>query len=468
MPSQRNRLATDYYLWARKLSAENTRLKREKKRLQKENVDLKQENDRLKEELAKLNDERSFLRGQLFKTSRQPSFNPRPRGKKPGTQGYGRPKPETITHQEVLTTKKCPHCQAALPKQPSAAYERIVEDIDLPPPRVKVTRYTIPRYWCKKCHKLVSPQPQGVLPHARFGLNALLYVLLARYRFRMTQSLIKDSLETFYGLKLSSGEVSQLLDRGALLFKQKWKEVRELIRTAQAVNIDETGWRIDGQRAWLWVFNTAKGLSFEIAPSRGKGIVVDALGEDFSGTRITDGYRAYQNLPGAHQVCWVHLIRRARELVQAQPDNKERSKLLARLRTIYDKINAFKSEPFARKKAFKVHRSLKNKISHHLLDETWSDPGCEQLINQMRRSQEALLTCILKPQVPPHNNAAERPLRPQVIMRKVFGGSRSAQGAQTHAINASILATLQRNYPQPDSLINALSRELETAVLSKQ
>jgi hypothetical protein len=39
------------------------------------------------------------------------------------------------------------------------------------------------------------------------------------------------------------------------------------------------------------------------------------------------------------------------------------------------------------------------------------------------------------------NNAAERALRPAVVMRKITGGSRSESGAQAWAKHASLLRT---------------------------
>ena len=47
----------------------------------------------------------------------------------------------------------------------------------------------------------------------------------------------------------------------------------------------------------------------------------------------------------------------------------------------------------------------------------------------------------------PQNNTAERALRNQVVMRKIFGGSRSLEGAQTHAVNASIIETKLKENP---------------------
>jgi len=45
--------------------------------------------------------------------------------------------------------------------------------------------------------------------------------------------------------------------------------------------------------------------------------------------------------------------------------------------------------------------------------------------------------------VPSDNNAAERAIRPQVVARKISGGTRSPQGSATKATLATIFATWQ-------------------------
>lgn len=64
----------------------------------------------------------------------------------------------------------------------------------------------------------------------------------------------------------------------------------------------------------------------------------------------------------------------------------------------------------------------------------------------MKNHQSFLLTCLDYENACSANNKAERALRLKVVMRKIFGGSRSKAGAKAHAINSSVIETaLQRN-----------------------
>ncbi len=66
---------------------------------------------------------------------------------------------------------------------------------------------------------------------------------------------------------------------------------------------------------------------------------------------------------------------------------------------------------------------------------------------RIRRHHQQLLICLHHKDVLRENNTAERAIRSQVIMRKIFGGSRSLAGAKAHEVNTSVLETLRRQNP---------------------
>jgi transposase len=55
-----------------------------------------------------------------------------------------------------------------------------------------------------------------------------------------------------------------------------------------------------------------------------------------------------------------------------------------------------------------------------------------------------LTTFLHKREVDGTNNAAERAIRPAVIMRKITGGSRSKEGAQAWSVLASVMRTAEQ------------------------
>jgi transposase len=90
------------------------------------------------------------------------------------------------------------------------------------------------------------------------------------------------------------------------------------VRASRAVAPDETGWRINGQKAWLWAFAGDQVTVYLIASGRGYEHAVEILGEDYAGVLERDGWAPCRRFTHAkHQTCHAHLLRRTGELIAA-------------------------------------------------------------------------------------------------------------------------------------------------------
>ncbi|MDP2940493.1 MAG: IS66 family transposase [Candidatus Omnitrophota bacterium] len=448
-PNARN-LATQYYYWNRELIKNNLKLQGENKGLKKnleeaqERMEkLKELNEKLQAEKEKLAMEKDRLRAMLFKTTKPKTITgdktpPEPRIR----ASYARPKPDRIDEFKEAILTACPHCQNKLSKK-VGFYQRIIEDIpSFNQQQVKTTQYTINRYYCKHCQKIVQAKPMGLLPRARLGPNILLFVLYSKYRLRLPQALILENLKTQFGLKISEGQINNLLSKGELLFKEKWKEIVLKIENAKVVNADETGWRIDGENCWLWVFTNDQAVRYTISEFRGKGVPKDVLGADFNGVVVSDFYSAYNQFQNK-QRCWAHLLRKARELSQAKA-TEQRTQAMKKLSAVYQQIADFRvianlTQAQKDKKANYIVKKLV-KISQIKT----KDHNLQKLFNLCGKYANELTVCVRDFNVPPDNNQAERAIRPAVVMRKISGGSRSPKGASIHAFNLSVIETLRK------------------------
>ncbi len=79
-----------------------------------------------------------------------------------------------------------------------------------------------------------------------------------------------------------------------------------------------------------------------------------------------------------------------------------------------------------------------------LAGQNWKDADADRLTARLRKYRHKLTTFLHKDGVEGTNNAAERALRPAVVMRKITGGSRSDAGAQAWAIVASVMRTAEQ------------------------
>jgi transposase len=184
------------------------------------------------------------------------------------------------------------------------------EDKNIKPQKI-IKKYIITRHWCARCETFVKA---GEIPDIRrIGLNVMAYILYARYRLRLPINKIKQSLKDIYDFNISEGEIVGQLEEARELFSRDYGLITELIKEAQSVYCDETGWRVKGHNWWIWVFSTDQGTRYVIEESRGKGVAQRALGEKKDRVIISDFYGVYKNLPGKKQKCWVHLLRDTKE-----------------------------------------------------------------------------------------------------------------------------------------------------------
>ena len=307
---------------------------------------------------------------------------------------------------------------------------KYTEDITLKP-RPTVVKHTITRHWCSHCETYVKSK--NIPPITRIGVKTLGYVLYARYRLRLPLERIKESLLDLYDFKISEGEIVATLKDAETLFGKDYEAIRVLVQEATVVYADETGWRMDGKNWWLWVFVTATGIQYVIEDTRGGGVPKDVLGNKADRVIISDGFAVYQKLPGDKQQCWVHLMRTA----------KHRSlPLYEDLVLLYKKLLIELEKPIAHRNRKTFEEELEK-----LIRKKYTEPLANKVQNRMRKHKPFLFTCLDHDDVLPENNTAERAIRPQVVMRKIFGGSRSLAGAQAHQVNSSVIETMRKQNP---------------------
>lgn len=418
-----------------KLKTSNEQLRAEVKALRQE---VRSKDRRIAELERKLEDkeqQRKLLLSYLYKPGKgkgkEARHSARPRGKQPGASAFHRPTPPdaAVTEERTFSLTRCPMCRHAV----GPAADTVVkyeEDINLAP-RTSVKKYTITRHWCGHCETFVKT-PE-VPPIQRIGLNVLGYLLYARYRLRLPINKIQESLRDLHDFRLSAGEIMAKLQEAETLFGQDYQTICQLIQEATVVHADETGWRMDGANWWLWVFLTDQGVRYVIEDTRGKGVAARALGGKADRVIISDGYAAYGNLPGDKQQCWVHLLRAAK---LASPT------LYADLVSLYRKLGDALTQPIAGRDPPWFAGQL-----NELATRSYAEPAAAKVQARIQRHQAPLLTCLNYDGVLPENNAAERAIRPQVVMRKIFGGSRSLAGVKAHEVNTSVIETLLRQNP---------------------
>ena len=93
------------------------------------------------------------------------------------------------------------------------------------------------------------------------------------------------------------------------------------------------------------------------------------------------------------------------------------------------------------KKRIPVHAFFLKKI-RAIIARTYTLPDALAVQTRISNQDKNLVEALLHEGASLTNNHAERMIRPLVVTRRISGGSRSDDGAATHAVNMSIMQTL--------------------------
>src|SRR5438270_650044 len=121
-------------------------------------------------------------------------------------------------------------------------------------------------------------------------------------------------LLTLTGLVVASAALVRSGHRLRRLAQPSYDRLVEAARHSAVQHVDETGWKIGGRSAWLWVFADAHATLYRIRHSRGHEVVVEVLGEDYDGVLVSDCFLAYDPLHVTKSKCTAHLLRRCSEV----------------------------------------------------------------------------------------------------------------------------------------------------------
>jgi hypothetical protein len=461
-------LQLDVNALQRQLSAfaqENSSLRKDNTRLLAENARFRRRIDELTA-VAPSPSSESEPSVPAFVKANVPDRPRRKPGRKPGHPAALRPRPGKIdTHQEVPLPKDargklcCPHCHTQLNEVKH--HRRMVEDIV--PSKVITTCYHTHSGYCPSCRKQVESRaadqpPAADLPHAQLGLNVLATAALMRVAYRLPLRQVTGLFADLPGLRISPGAVAKQLQRLSRWLAGQYDRLQLALRAAGVVHADETGWRTGGKNGYLWTLTNDTHTLYHVDRSRSGKVIASLLGEAFGGTLVSDFYAAYDQFACRQQKCLTHLLRELRDTVARRPALAEhvffkRCKALAQA-MLRLKKNRKRLSKAAYLRQVKGLETRLRKLGH----QEWNDADADRLAGRLAKYGSRLSTFLHDAKVDGTNNAAERALRPAVVMRKITGGSRSEAGARAWAVLASVMRTARQQGKELLETIKTLLR----------
>jgi len=389
-------------------------------------------------------------------------------------QSYRRPKPkpEEIT-EEVrfdLEDRCCPECgNEATEIKEHESYREDLKELDI---LVQQSRRIVKRIhesgYCKNCKKRQHALPLDkaqLSQTSSFGQNLRTIVTYLNIFLGLSYSETGTHLKNVYGIHVSQGEITNMLQSQADLFRPYYQQIYRKLQEEPGCHYDETGWKIQGESegnyAWTKTGVKSDNVLFWFGRSRGKGVAEKLRGDPEKINQdqicISDDYPGYWKLypPEKHQLCWAHPHRKLRDLAQSGTLDKTKRKhcqnVFTRFAKIYRDTEELKQKFDQGVSPTKTQiEKLKQRLLK-LMKPHKQDP--EKLIAIKASITERIdryFTCLNIPDIPLDNNKAERTIRKLVLKRKKSFGSKTEKGANMLTILYSVVFSLAWSYPQEE------------------
>jgi transposase len=375
------------------------------------------------------------------------------RGAPPGHHGATRPTP---TPDKIIpvTMHECPRCGSYLGAA-TTVESRTIEDLP-PPQKTQIIRYDLHHYHCPNCGAHVKATHPECPQVGTMGIRLMTRITTKKFPQREPLRMIQDSLLEEHACALSPAGIHNVLLRVGDACAPEYERLLHRVRTAHWRHADETSAPVRGTNHWLWAFRTNHNdVLITIQPSRGRKVLDEILGADFTGAMVTDGYRSYQKLPEV-QRCWAHLLREVDNGDLTEHEQQFSENIHRRFEALKTFIG--KDPPMTQRQR---QKRCWDKELTALAEEYLLIPETRTKAQYLKNGLGSWHTCLLHPGMQPTNNLAEQAIREHVIQRKIIGCFRSTRGPENYARIASVLATWRlQGKNVTEELENLLRREL--------
>jgi transposase len=432
--------------------------------LQRRLDDLQAENERLRHQLdeatrARKRQAAPFAKGQPVDQPKKPGRKP---GKDYGTKAHRQPpSPEQIdeVHEAPLPCA-CPDCGGPLDET------HVAQQFQVEIPRKPIHRqFNIHVGQCRQCrrrvqgrHPLQTSDALGAAA-AQLGPDAQAAVVELNKQAGLSHGKVTRCLESLFGVPLSRGGSVHTVLRAAARCEPVYESIQQAVGQSDWVVPDETGWRVGGYPAWLHAVVSPEATAYVIDPTRSGAVAEAILGPDYDGFMVHDGWSPYDQFKDArHQQCLHHLLRRcdAMEAAATRGAVCFPRRIAGLLRAGLDLRDRHAEGEISRHGLAVACGRLENQLSD-LIFPPKTNAANERLAKHLWAHRDELFTFLRQPGLDATNWRAELAIRFGVILRKVWGGSRTWVGARAQSVLMSVWRTC---WQQGRSALDFLSQLL--------
>jgi transposase len=420
---------------------------------------LQNQGDALRAEVASLREQLAAARKDSSTSSKPPSSDivkppkaappqaqqPRSLGAQPGHRKHQRPlfPPHHVDHFHEHTLDTCPGCRSPLRR--NAPFAKVVQQVDIDKPPLRIEQHTSPEYWCDHCLKpFKAPLPLPIVRGGLVGPELTTLIAFMKGVCHASFSTIRTFLRDIVGVTISRGELAKILTKVSAALAASYEELLLRLPNEAIVNADETGHKNNGESWWTWCFRAQLYTLYHLDAHRSADVLMDILGKQFQGILGCDYFSAYRRYVRecgvVVQFCLAHLIRDVKFLTTL-PDERDRhygDQLRLALKELFDVFHQRERlEEGAWQRQLQAARD-------RVLGVGLAGPATRHGQNMAKRFRDhgaAYFRFVTTPGVEPTNNLAEQAIRFVVIDRHITQGTRSEKGRRFCERMWTVIAT---------------------------
>jgi transposase len=239
--------------------------------------------------------------------------------------------------------------------------------------------------------------------------------------------------------------------------------VKEMLRAADVLHVDESGLRVEGKLHWLHVASTERLTSYEVHAKRGHEAMEEAgILETFSGTMVHDHWKPYFTYDGCdHALCNAHHLREL-HFINTQYQQSWAKDMAALLLEIKAAVAATPApamrlappelEAFSQRYDAVVHAGFEvtrapeaAPVGEGKKRGRPKQPPPVNMLIRLRDFKEEVLAFMRDFRVPFDNNQGERDIRMVKVKQKVSGGFRTLEGAKRFGRIRGYISTARKH-----------------------
>jgi len=355
-------------------------------------------------------------------------------GGQPGHKGHKRKllPPEEMTEIHDLHPDRCRKCGGLLKDTAEVGDVARYQTFELPKIEVikKEYRRHAHRCRCGCVTRAAIPENES---QSIFGANVHALASYLATTHRVSRRGLCEIMSALLNLDISLGAVDDMLMRSSEAMKPVTEDLESRLASEDHLNIDETGWKKQKERRWLWAFVSSVFTVFRMSASRGSQVLESVLGKIFNGHITSDDFSAYNKYVDKKkwQLCWAHVIRKFNALLDGEEESvcfgNEMLKLASYLFSYW---HFYKDGLIDQDYWIRVADEIREEMTERC--ETVSgvsqDKSLRKRADATLKKMDNLFTFVRVEGIEPTNNRAERAIRPPVQLRKMCFGSASEKG----------------------------------------